>query len=187
MSGQRLIAALLALALIAGWYFAGYVPLHGQLIGLDRQISIAEAQLADYRTTISQLPVLIRAGIEMDARTYRQNAALFAKEDVLRLFDQIKTQAGSEQLSVIEITPPVNELLNLNAAAATPHEPLFLNVTVRLMGDYIGFGRFVRRVESLPYFRGVNTCSAMGTADKSAPVIYSLGFKALLRNSGGPG
>ncbi len=187
MSGKRLTTVVLALALIASWYFAGYVPMRGQLRGINQQIDVAEAQLADYQTTIAQLPVLIREGAEMDARKYRQNAALFAKEDVLRLFDEINTQAGSEQLSVVEITPPVNELLNLNAAAATPHEPLFLNVTVRVMGDYIGFGRFVGRVESLPYFRGVNTCSAMGTADKSAPVVYSLGFKALLRNSGGHG
>jgi len=187
MSRHRIMAALLALTLIAGWYFVGYVPLHGQMIEINHQIDVAQAQLIDYRATISQLPVLIQAGAEMDARRYRQNAALFAKEDVLRLFDEIKIQAGSEELSVIEITPPVHELLNLNAAAATPHEPLYLNVTVRLMGDYIGFGRFVQRVESFPYFRGVNTCSAMGTADKSAPVIYSLGFKALLRNSGGHG
>jgi len=186
MRPQRVIAVLIALGLSAGWYYGVYTPTKNQLDAVDQKIASAQTQLVDYRSTVAQVPALLRASSELGARKLSQNSVLFGKQDILKMFDQVTDEAGGEHMSVVEIAPPLSELLSLNAAARNPGEPLFLNMTVRVMGDYVGFGRFVERVERLPYFRGVNNFSILGTVDKSSPLVYSVGFKAILRNGGKP-
>ena len=186
MKTRRLIALISAAALLVAWYYGICEPTRQQLETVDRKTRDAEAQLRDYQTTVSQVPALLRASSELNADKRRQNSVLFAKKDILKMFDQVTSEAGGERMSVVEIAPPLSELLTLNTAGRNPGEPLFLNMTIRVMGDYVGFGRFVKRVERLPYFRGVNSFSILGTVDKSAPLVYSIGFKAMLRNGEGP-
>jgi hypothetical protein len=186
MSVRRLIALISAAAVFAGWYYGIYEPTRQQLETVDRKILDAETQLRDYQSTVAQVPLLLRASSDLGARKRRQNSVLFAKQDILKMFDQVAEEARNERMSVVEIAPPLSELLTLNAARKNPDEALFLNMTVRVMGDYVGFGRFAERVERLPYFRGVTNLLILGTADKSAPLVYSIGFKAMLRNGEGP-
>ncbi|MBI5267385.1 MAG: hypothetical protein HY851_09165 [candidate division Zixibacteria bacterium] len=185
MSSLRFIALILTAGLVTGWYLGVYRPSCRQSEDIDQQLQVAANQLQEYQTAIQQLPELLRAGSELEGTKRRQNAALFAKEDILKMFDQLTAEAANENMSIAEIAPPLSELLTLNAAPRHPGEPLYLNVTVRVMGDYAGFGRFVERVERLPYFRGVNIMSILGTADKSAPLVYSIGYKAMLRSGEG--
>jgi hypothetical protein len=187
MSGRRVATIAAAVALVAVWYYLGYAPTRLALHTLDDQIRACETQLNDYQTTIAQVPVLIRVSNEMNTRKSRQASVLFAKGDIMRMFAQLRTLASDERMAVTEITPPVSELLTLNTASQNPGDPLFLNVTVQVRGDYVGFGRFVEHVEKLPYFCGTNTCSVQGLLDKSGPVVYTVGFKALLANAGGKG
>jgi hypothetical protein len=185
MSGRRVAIAIAALGLIVAWYYLGYTPSNLARQNLQDQIRSCETQLEDYKTTIAQVPVLIHASNEMNTRKARQASVLFGKSDILRMFSQLRAVAADERMVVTEITPPVSELLTLNTAAENPGDPLFLNISVQVRGDYVGFGRFVERLEQLPYFCGTNTCSAHGALDKSEPVVYTVGFKALLSSLGG--
>lgn len=185
MNTHRLIALIAAAGLLGGWYVGIYRPSSRKFNAIDQQLQTATNQLREYQTTIQQVPELLQACSELEAAKRRQNDALFAKEDILRMLDQITTEAASEHMSIAEIAPPLSELLTLNAAPKHPGEPLYLNVTVRVVGDYVEFGRFAERVERLPYFRGVNTVTILGAADKSAPLVYSIGFKAMLRSGEG--
>ena len=184
MKPPRLIAILIALGLAVGWYYGVYTPTKIHLDAIDQKIETAQAQLADYRSTVSQVPALLRASSELSARKLSQNSVLYGKQDILKMFDQVTGEANGEHMSVVEIAPPLTELLSLNEAGRNSVEPLFLNMTVRVMGDYVGFGRFVERVEHLPYFRGVNNFSILGTVDKSSQLVYSIGFRVILRNGG---
>jgi hypothetical protein len=138
MSARRLIVLISAAAALAGWYYGIYGPTRQQLETVDRQILDAETQLRDYQSTIAQVPLLLRASSELGDKKRRQNSVLFAKQDILKMFDQVTREAQGERMSVVEITPPLSELLTLNAARKNPGEALFLNLTIRVMGDYVG-------------------------------------------------
>jgi Tfp pilus assembly protein PilO len=180
MTGRRVLLIVVALGMISGWYYFAYTPTRHDLSTLREQIAGSQTQLTDFQTTIAQLPVMIRSSNDLNAQKQRQASVLFGKNEILRLIEQIRTDAAAEHLTITDIEPPISELLSLRTAAAIPGEPLFLNITVRIKGDYLGFGHFVERIEKLPYFRGTNFCSIMGSPDQSTPVAYTLGFKALL-------
>lgn len=180
MTGRRALMIAIALGMITGWYYFAYTPTHRELSVIHEQITASQTVLTDFQTTIAQLPDMITASNDMSARKQRQASVLFGKNEILRLIERIRAQAASERLVITEIEPPISELLSLQTAAAVPGEPLFLNITVRLRGDYVGFGRFVEQIEKLPYFRGINLCSIQGPPDQSTPIVYTLGFKALL-------
>ena len=180
MSVRRIIIAISAIGLLLLWYFVAYTPNRAKTATIDAQIVSAQAQLDDYKSTAAQLPSLIAASTSLAAEKQHQLNVLFGKSEVLRLIDEIRNEARNQSMSVADIEPPVSELLALRETADKPGEPLFLTITVRLKGDYIGFGQFVERVEALPYFRGVTYCSIIGPADQSTPPLYSIGFRALL-------
>lgn len=180
MSPRRIIIGLVAVGLILAWYFLAYTPNRTRLASLSSEVSSAETQLNDYKATAAQLPALIAASTSLATEKRRQLGVLFGKSEVLRLIDEVRREARARGMTVADIEPPVSELLALRETADKPGEPLFLTVTIRLKGDYIGFGQFVERVESLPYFRGVTHCSIIGPADQSNPPLYSVGFRALL-------
>jgi Tfp pilus assembly protein PilO len=180
MSARRIIIVFSAIALILAWYFFAYTPNRAKLNEIETKSRATESQLADYKATAAQLPALIAASSSLAAERQRQLGTLFGKSEVLRLIDEIRGEARAQGMSVADIEPPVSELLALRETAEKPGEPLFLTITVRLKGDYIGFGQFVERVENLAYFRGVTYCSIIGPADQSNPPLYSLGFRALL-------
>ncbi len=180
MNTQRLFMALTAIAIVAIWYFLGYQPNRKKQADVDSQLQAAQAQLRDYQATAAQIPTLIAASTSLASQKQRQLASLFGKSEVLRLIDEIRNEARGKGMIVADIEPPVSELLALRETADKPGEPLFLTVTVRLKGSYIGFGQFVERVEALPYFRGVTYCSIIGPADQSNPPQYSIAFRALL-------
>ena len=180
MSIKRIIIALAAIGLSIGWYTLAYSPNRQQIATIDGQIGVATTQLDDFKATAAQLPALIKAQADLAKQKQRQLGVLFGKSEVLRLIDEVRRSAAAQSMIVTDVEPPVSELLALRETADKPGEPLFLNITVRLKGDYVGFGRFVGQVETLPYFRGVNYCSIIGPADQSTTPTYSLAFKALL-------
>jgi Tfp pilus assembly protein PilO len=181
---MRIILGIVAAILILLWYNLGYTPVQKELAVLHNQVAASQAQLDDFQTTVAQLPHLIKASAELSEQKQRQASVLFGKNEVLRLVDEISANARVQHLTIVEIEPPVSELLALRSSAATPGEPLFLNITVRIKGDYVGFGQFVELMERLPYYRGANFCSILGTPDQANPPVFSLGFKALLGEGG---
>jgi Tfp pilus assembly protein PilO len=180
MTARRVLLIVVALSMIFGWYYFAYTPTRRDLTTYQEQITASQAQLTDFQTTIAQLPGMIKASENMNAQKQRQASVLFGKNEILHLIEQIRTHASAEHLTITDIEPPISELLSLRTTAAIPGEPLFLNITVRMKGDYLGFGFFVERIEKLPYFRSANFCSILGSPDQSTPVVYTLGFKALL-------
>jgi hypothetical protein len=107
------------------------------------------------------------------------NSSLYAKSDVLALFRQLTRDAETYSLKLVQITPPVAELLRLNEQAAKENNPLFLDITLDFEGQYARFGQFVADLESKPYFRDVRSCTLRSRPSASS-IDLSLCFKALL-------
>ena len=147
---------------------------------LGSQLADQKAQLNDFNNTLNQLPVAVQTHKDLQRKLDEENSKLYAKGDLLRLFADLRSKAGSYHLHLVEISPPVSELLALNRSLPDSTAPQFLNMTVGLTGDYLDLGQFVTDLEQSPYFRGVNNCSINGSATTPGTLQIYIGFKAML-------
>ena len=169
-----------ALGVLALWYLFVYAPTSHRLRQLRADANEVERQLQDYNQTLADLPEFLEANESLEQLRGRLNSSLFAKNDILDLFDQITVEASKYNLKLIEITPPVSELLELNRRASMANEPQFLNITLHFEGGYVDFGQYVSRLEKKPYFRSVNSCVIRGNQLLQPVVDLSVSFKALI-------
>ena len=178
---SKLVAYLGAgIAILCLWQFLVHVHLNRDHTLVLQQTVEAKAKLADFRTTVAQLPDFLAHSHSLEESKLHLQSSLYAKGDILRLLGKIDDQARAHGMKIKEITPPVSELLELNSTAGNPTDPQFLNITLRLEGDYVGFGRFVTDLEQVPYFRGINTCQINGSPAQNMKIDFSVGFRALL-------
>ncbi len=170
----------LAGLMLGTWLLAVYLPGQRRQAQLAKDIAASRAQLGEFEQTMRALPLFIKKNNELQKLRRQLNSSLYAKTDILNLFDRLRQEAAAHNLTVTEITPPVEELLKLNAVIEDADKPPFLNLTLFLTGDYVNFGKYVRAIEKKPFFHGINTCSILGSATGDGDVSYSLGFRALL-------
>jgi Tfp pilus assembly protein PilO len=167
------------------WYLFAYQPAAQQIDRHESRIAEAEAQLADFEQTILDLPQYLDTKNRLERFRQSLNSRLYAKGDILKLFRKLNLEAEQRSLDVIEITPPLLDLLELNAGNPGLPDPEFINITLDLEGGYVDFGRFVRFIEQADFCHGLNVCE-IATADESAGrARLRLGFKALLGHEAG--
>lgn len=168
------------LAMLALWYFVVYTPTSRSLASESNEVANALRQLADYNRTVQELPGFLTANEKLEADRRELNSSLYAKNDIMDLFHQLTADAQNHSLKLVQITPPVSELLELNRLATADNAPLFLNLTLDLEGDYVDFGRFIGDLESKPYFRSIKACVIRGAQPPVRTIDMSLSFKALI-------
>lgn len=165
---------------VAGlWYVFLYRPAERSHRQVQQHLTEVRAQMADFNATVGQLPSFMQAQTDVRAKLEAMNSHLYAKADVLRLLERLTEDASSFRLHVVEVIPPVSELLELSRSAAITDEPQFLNVTIRVTGNYQAFGEYCRHLEQAPFFRGVTACH-IGAPPDEGPIQYGLTFRALL-------
>ncbi len=169
----------MSIVVVVLWLMFLYVPEKNRQRLTAAQIAEAQAQLTDFQNTTNQLPLLLKAREQLDTTLQELNSKLYAKRDLIRLFDQLKTDAAFHNLRLQEISPSVAELLNANNAARGDSVPQFLNITLRMSGDYLSFGHYIEWLEHAGYFHGFNRCHA-AAGDKNAPAVFVVGVSALL-------
>jgi Tfp pilus assembly protein PilO len=162
------------------WYFVVFSIVNTELDTMRARTTEVQAQLADYTKTVKELPAFLAANDNLEQLRSELNSSLFAKGDILQLFRQLADDASSHNLELVQISPPVEELLELNRQALLDNEPQFLNVTLDLKGQYLDFGRFMTDLEARPYFRTINTCVIRGNPDLQPTVNMAVSFKALI-------
>ena len=170
----------IALTLLVAWFFLLYSPLSKELASAQVRAEQAKQQITEFRRIMAELPVYVETHRGLEQNRTDLNEALYAKDDILELFDLISNRAQALNLKVIEITPPVEELLLLNNIMPDPDKPPFLNLMVKLRGGYVNFGNYVAFIESAEFFRGVNMCQITTSPDQVGPTDYLIGFQALL-------
>ncbi|MFQ6007760.1 MAG: hypothetical protein ACE5K8_02305 [Candidatus Zixiibacteriota bacterium] len=167
------------------WFLLVFVPLHKERVRLETQILESQRQLEDFKRRVSEVPQFIEARQKLIEQRALLSSKLYTKGDLIKLFEQLERQAQSENLTITEISPPIEELLYLNSLVPDSTQPQFLNLDLKLDGNYIGFGKFVGHVEQSNYFRGINECQIMAdkeTRGTDGHVQFQLGIKALLGN-----
>ncbi len=177
----RLISYAVAASALAGlWFFLLFTPLHKERASIAVQTEEARQQLDDFKRIMSELPRILKMQKSLEAQRSTLNSRLYAKEDILRLFRQLYQQAESKNVAITEISPPIEELLYLNSIIPDSNQAQFLNITLKLEGGYIDFGRLVSVVEQSDYFRGINGCRISGAKTGDGDIQFLLNFNALL-------
>ncbi len=168
------------IAILLFWTVFVYYPAQSKLSEISKDKQELSAQLADFRKTVSQLPEFINTFQNLESIRKTLNEKLYTKQDVLRLFDRLDSLAVSYNLHLYEITPPVSELLYLNKIVSDSTKPLHLNITLKLRGDYVNFGKFSEILEKEKYFQKLNHCQIIGSRREYFKLNHLLGFKAIL-------
>lgn len=172
------------LAFVLVWYFLFIAPMSKEKAELNSRLESAQSQLADFSATLAELENFLKLQEQLKNERVSLDSRLYAKEDIIRLFDQLKDQANQRNLAITEITPPVEELIRLNETVPDSTKPQFLTIGLRIEGAYTEFGRFVGDIEKAAYFRGINRCQISSGRKDFEKVAYSVTFKALLGRSG---
>lgn len=180
MKSRLAIYIVVGLAVIAVWIFAALMPHYRAYSSIDSQIFEAQRKLVDFRQTILLLPEYVKTRNELAQRKAALNSSLYTKENILSLFEKFYLLADKYRVTIEEITPPIEELLQINRILPDSTGLMFLNISLRVQGNYQDFGRFVSAIEAEPFYRGPNNCNIIGTLDRHADVQYFLGFKSLL-------
>jgi len=164
------------------WFFGAYVPYHKNQKQKTSQIAAAQKQLLDFQQTISELPRFIERHKNLISTRKDLDSKLYSKKDVLKLFDRLHDEASQKGVRVTEITPPIEELLYLNSIIPDSSQPQFLNIGLKVEGDYISFGKYARVIEEAEYFRGINGFRMFSHGDDNTKISILFDFKALLGN-----
>ena len=174
------IYAVTVLAMIVLWYFAVYTPASESLSSERDEVNNTLRQLADYSRTVQELPEFLITNDKLEAARREINSSLYAKSEIMDLFHQLTADARNHSLQLVQISPPVSELLELNRQASVDNVPLYLNLTLDLQGRYVDFGRFIGDLEAKAYFRSIRTCVIRGAQTPEHTIDMSLSFKALI-------
>jgi Tfp pilus assembly protein PilO len=180
MKTRILIFGITAATMLALWYALIYRPNEAKYETLKADLISIREKIDDYNRTMDRLPEFLKTQSELAKFRSELNNKLYATSDILTLLEELHGKAENFGLEITEITPPISELLQLNNASRIPGEPQFLNLSLRLTGDYVNFGRFVSRLEKAPYFRGVRNCQIRSSYDDPGDIHFYLSFKSLL-------
>ncbi len=142
--------------------------------------SEAQIKLTDFRKTMLEFPERFSSVKEINHRRLLLESQLFSKEDLLRLFGNLREKAAESNLSLLEITPSIEELLAMNKQPLQDEFPRPLDISVRLNGPFPDIGEYIKLIEGEKYFEGINSCKVISTADGNASPSVDFGFKVVL-------
>lgn len=180
MKSQLAIYSLVGVILVVTWIFVALLPYYREYSAVETQILEAQQKLVDFQQTILFLPEYVKTRNELARKKAELNSSLYTKENILSLFEKFYVLADKNQVNIVEITPPIEELLQINRIIPDSIGLMFLNISLRIEGDYQDFGKFVSAMEREPFYRGPNHCNIIGTYDRNLKVQYHVGFKSLL-------
>jgi len=163
----------------AVWFALLLQPNLNEQTALKMEGDSIRSRLDQFRATMAELPGYVQTQQELASAKRKLNARLYAKDDILDLLKLLQREAEEAGLVLIDITPPVEELLELGKASRQ-NLPDFLNLRLQLSGNYIDFGRYVGLLEGSPFFRGANYCRVVASSEAETPTHYVFAFKALL-------
>ncbi len=183
MSKLLMTYVVLGVTAVGVWLFFVLVPHRQKKQMSTEQIKQAERQLADYERIRTELPAFLATSQNLGTVQEEMVSKLYAKGDIIALFEELQRRSGAHGLVLAEIRPSVEELLELNALAPSPDNPMFLHITLRFQGGFEDFGRYVNSLENEHYFRGITLCQVQKHEEANG-LHHILSFKALLGSAG---
>jgi len=185
MRNRLIIHGIISLALIAAWVVLVYMPLASRRKAVDLRIQSTNEQLQNARRSISLLPVFLQTRERLQTDRADLDSRLFGKSEILELFREISIVADAHNIRLVEMSPPLIELLNLEQVATDTTKAPFLSLHLTLEGRFADFGRFVDEMEQSDFYRIPERCQIVAPRSEDKPSQYHFDFKALLGHTGG--
>lgn len=178
---QKLLIIIGSLAVIAlAWFFLLAAPQFEENKKLKVSVVDAERQLADLKNVIRQVPEYYDMQQKMIEEKQLLISKLYSKKDLLKLFDEFADKAHLHDLELVEISPSLQELLELNKMPPGENSPRILDITLKFRGTLSDAGRFIEEIEKQNFYKGLNHCRISNPVQKRAYSDISLGFRAVL-------
>jgi hypothetical protein len=180
MKKRHIITILAFAAMMALQFFFLLLPQIKESEKNDRLISESNAKIEQYMKTMAEFPGFFKTQQELFKKKNSLISRLYSRNDLIKLFDRIEKLSNGHELTVIEISPSVEELLKLNNRLLDSDRPQPLNIVVRFKGDLQNSGKYIEAIESEDFFNGVNLCRIYNHIDNQKESEINFGFKAIL-------
>jgi len=180
MKKRHLITALAFAAMIALVVVLLIIPQIEKTEETQNKLAESDAKIAEYMKTMVEFPGFFKTQQELFRKKNSLISRLYSKDDLIKLFDRIEKLSLSYNLTVIEISPSVEELLRLNSRLLDSDKPQPLDIIVRFRGDLQNSGKYIADIENEDFFNGVNLCRIYNHIDNQKESEVNFGFKAIL-------
>jgi len=182
MKSRYFMAGGLGLIILILWLFVLVTPTLRQHHHLTDQLETAEKSRLDYHRTLQEVPELVRRYKNLIKSGASGRSHLVSREEIDRLLKSIRTTAGSHNLTLKEITPSLEELLELSHRHLDDSTPPILNITVDFKGTLANGGRFIEDIERSSCYRRVSRCLISNTGEKAVLSDITYSFEAVLES-----
>nr|MBN2277693.1 hypothetical protein [candidate division Zixibacteria bacterium] len=180
MKTRYIISLIILLAVLAAWFFFLVSPEIKKQKELKASLASSELILNDYRNIMDRFPQYFKAQQTLSERRKNLLSKLYTREDLLKLFDRITRESERHNLNLVEISPSVEELLELNRTMPTNDQPHLLNIIIRQRGKFKDIGQYIKFIEAQDFYRGTNHCRVSNPTDGRSFADVTYGFKAIL-------
>ncbi len=144
------------------------------------QLAESEIKIAGYIKMMIEFPSFFKTQQDLLQKKKFLISRLYSKDDLIKLFDRIQKKSQGYNLTLIEISPSVDELLELNRRLLESDKPQPLDIVVRFRGNLQNSGRYIKEIENEDFFNGVNYCRISNHIENQKDSEISFGFKAIL-------
>ncbi len=180
MKKRYLISIFAFVAIIVLYVFFVVLPEMKRDNETEARLAESEVKIAGYIKTMIEFPGFFKSQQELLRKKKSLISKLYSKDDLIKLFDRIEKITRGYNLTLLEISPSVDELLKLNDRLLDSDKPQPLAIVVRFRGDLQNSGRYIKEIENENFFNGVNFCRINNHIDNQKDSEVSFGFKAIL-------
>ncbi|MCH9031913.1 MAG: hypothetical protein IIB00_06600 [candidate division Zixibacteria bacterium] len=107
-------------------------------------------------------------------------STLYSCQEAMKLVENIDSRATRLNLNIGEISPSVNELLQIGNTLPGDSTPHFLNISVGMTGGFKEAGIFLEEIQEENWFWNLNSIHIRAREEGKVPAEYALSFKAIL-------
>ncbi len=175
IGGAGAVCLLLHLLVIA--------PLKNERTAIKMETAVLSARLLDYQTTMLTINTYLEKRRELENRRLALSAGLYNRAEVLEIVGALTDMADNRNVTVKEISPSVEEMLRLNRETPTDGAPQFLEMAIRIAGEFSGAGKFMSDLEKSPLFVGLRNLQVIEREKGYVPAEYNIHFEAILGTS----
>lgn len=158
-------------------------PLTNERKAVKLETAELSSQLLDYQTTMLTINTYLKKRRELENRRLILSAGLYNRAEVLEIVGALTDMADKRQVKVKEISPSVEEMLRLNRETPTDGAPQFLDMAIRIAGDFSGAGKFMADLEKSPLFVRLRNLQVIEREKGYVPAEYNIHFEAILGTS----
>jgi len=146
-----LIATILLLCVVVGWFFLLFHPQNAKLASLRQRTDGVLANIQSFRTTSQQVAQLDEKISLLQKQLTVASARLVTKPGLSQAVKRIVQEGKKYGLGFDKIIPDYASLVTPGNASATTAPTMKLTLHIKLRGRYKSFGRFLENLDNLPF------------------------------------